>query len=677
MLGISTELPISYSIFCILLGVGYAYFLYRKNRLLSESLKIVLFTIRTIVVSALAFLLLNPLSTIIQNSEEKPIVILAQDVSFSTSDISDSLSFENLKLQLQDNFDVVTYSYSDKVNEYFTNKKLTYSTNISNLFNEIDLKYSNRNLSGIVLSSDGLYNEGSNPTYHKIAKKIPIYTVSVGDTIIKKDVKITNVLYNEISFLDNISPIEVQILADKCKGENIKVSLYLENKLIETKSLTINRNSEFIKTNFKLKNTRIALQNYKVKINTLSDEKSETNNLYNFSVDVLDSKYKILILADKVHPDIAAVKSVLDKNKNYEILQNKSSEILASELNKYNLVISFYLENENSDMIKELTENSVSVLMFVNPLSINVHNQIYPSSFVNSKGKNQEVTATYNSSFSKFNVSIDLQNYITGLPPLYSVFANYNISPSSQVLFYQKIGMHETNKPLIVLDENTNKKISVVYAEGVWRWRINDITENNFHKNFDELFTKIAQYLLVKEDKSRFRITHDKNIIEGQVLEFFAEYYNESYELNNEKEVTIKIKNKDNEQFNYVFSKDVNSSYFMKVSSLKSSKYTYTASYNNSEEIVKGSFNVISKQKESKVDVANHQLLYQLSFESNGKQYFDYSNIAKDLAESNQNKTIIHSSEKNESIINKMWLLVLLLSFLSFEWIVRKYNGFY
>ncbi|MBT6808881.1 MAG: hypothetical protein HOA52_05280 [Flavobacteriales bacterium] len=677
MLGISTELPIYYSIFCILLGVGYAYFLYRNNKLLSKTLKVVLFAVRTIVVSALAFLLLNPLSTIIQTSEEKPIVILAQDVSFSTSDISDSLSFENLKLQLHDNFDVVTYSYSDKVNEYFTNKKLAYSTNISNLFNEIDLKYSNRNLAGIVLSSDGLYNEGLNPTYHKIAKNIPIYTVSVGDTIIKKDVKITNVLYNEISFLDNISPVEVQILADKCKGENIKVSLYLENKLLETKSLTINQNSEFIKTNFKVKNSRVALQNYKVKINTISDEKSETNNLYNFSVDVLDSKYKILILADKVHPDIAAVKSVLDKNKNYEILQKKSSEILDSELNKYNLVISFYLENENSDMIKELTENSVSVLMFVNPLSVNVHNQIYPSSFVNSKGKNQEVTATYNSSFSKFNVSTDLQNYITGLPPLYSVFANYNISPSSQVLFYQKIGMHETKKPLIVLDETTNKKISVVYAEGLWKWRINDRTENNFHKNFDELFTKIAQYLLVKEEKSRFRITHDKNIIEGQVLKVFAEYYNESYELNNEKEVTIKIQNKDNEQFNYVFSKDVNSSYFMKVSSLKPSEYTYTASYNNSEEIVKGSFNVISKQKESKVDVANHQLLYQLSFESSGKQYFDYSNIATDLVESNQNKTIIHSLEKNESVINKMWLLILLLSFLSFEWIVRKYNGFY
>ena len=216
-----------------------------------------------------------------------------------------------------------------------------------------------------------------------------------------------------------------------------------------------------------------------------------------------------------------------------------------------------------------------------------------------------------------------------------------------------------------------------MYAEGLWKWRINDRTENNFHKNFDELFTKIAQYLLVKEEKSRFRITHDKNIIEGQVLKVFAEYYNESYELNNEKEVTIKIQNKDNEQFNYVFSKDVNSSYFMKVSSLKPSEYTYTASYNNSEEIVKGSFNVISKQKESKVDVANHQLLYQLSFESSGKQYFDYSNIATDLVESNQNKTIIHSSEKNESVINKMWLLILLLSFLSFEWIVRKYNGFY
>ena len=94
------------------------------------------------------------------------------------------------------------------------------STDISNLLDEVELKYSDRNLLAfIVVSSDGLYNKGSNPLYHKFSKSVPIYSI-IGDTSIFKDVSISNVLHNEISFLDNISPIEVQI-----KQKNVKERL--------------------------------------------------------------------------------------------------------------------------------------------------------------------------------------------------------------------------------------------------------------------------------------------------------------------------------------------------------------------------------------------------------------------------------------------------------------------
>ena len=99
MFGITTELPIYYSIICILLGVVYAYFLYRKNNFLSRKITSILFVFRAMVVSVLSFLLLNPLTTIVQHSQEKPLVILAQDVSKSTSTYSDSTSFTNLQTE--------------------------------------------------------------------------------------------------------------------------------------------------------------------------------------------------------------------------------------------------------------------------------------------------------------------------------------------------------------------------------------------------------------------------------------------------------------------------------------------------------------------------------------------------------------------------------------------------
>ena len=83
MFSITTELPIYYSVLCILLGVIYAYFLYRKNKFFSKKLTTVLFIFRALVVSVLSFLLLNPLSSVTETIEERPIIILAQDASVS------------------------------------------------------------------------------------------------------------------------------------------------------------------------------------------------------------------------------------------------------------------------------------------------------------------------------------------------------------------------------------------------------------------------------------------------------------------------------------------------------------------------------------------------------------------------------------------------------------------
>ncbi|MBT6815734.1 MAG: hypothetical protein HOA49_04950 [Flavobacteriales bacterium] len=679
MFSITTELPIYYSVLCILLGVVYAYFLYRRNKFLSKKLTALLFVFRALVVSVLSFLLLNPLSSVTNTIEKRPIIILAQDASFSTfSDSSDYQNLINLKNKLSSDFDVITYNYSDQIKEGFTTDKTGNSTNISHLLDEVDLKYSGRNLTGVVLSWDGLYNQGSNPLSHKISKSIPFYTIPLGDTSVLKDVRISEIQHNEISFLGNTAPVKVNIQTEKCKGEYITIKLFSEWKLIESKKIKINSNSEFIKTNFTIKNSSLGLHKYKVVVSSVSNEKSIENNSRSFYVEVLDSKYKILILYDAIHPDISAIKSVLDKNKNYEIVKEKLSEF-NSNYDKYNLVIYFAFSDNKLEELEKLKSSDVSLLLLVGPNSVSKLNYLYPSGKIVGKNKSQEVTASYNSDFSKFNVSTNLQNYLTDLPPLLAPFGTYNQSLTSEIILYQKIGLYTTEKPLIIVDNNSEKKYSVVYSEGLWKWKINDRNDNNLHQNFDELFSKMAQFLLIKEDKSRFRINYDKKIIQGKDMNFFAEYYNENYELNNEKDVSLHIKNKDGVIYDYVFSKNTNSSYFLRVSSLSEGSYNFTAKYNNSEQIVKGEFTILPKQIESKINTANHQILYQLSTESNAQMFdnFNTDQIVDTLKNNPLNKTLLHTSEKVKSVINIKWILILILLFILIEMVVRRYNGTY
>ena len=110
--------------------------------------------------------------------------------------------------------------------------------------------------------------------------------------------------------------------------------------LIQTDFLTINFSKNLnIKTTFNIKNNKSGISKYKVVLNTLKQEASISNNSYTFFIDVIDSKYKILILSDVVHPDLSAVKSVLDENKNYEVEYQKVSEFNSDNFQKYNRVI--------------------------------------------------------------------------------------------------------------------------------------------------------------------------------------------------------------------------------------------------------------------------------------------------------------------------------------------------
>ena len=79
MLRFSTDFPSYYYFFCILLGLIYAFFLYKSNRIVvSRQITIMLFILRTLFITILAFLLLNPYAKSFVNTIEKPIVIVAE-----------------------------------------------------------------------------------------------------------------------------------------------------------------------------------------------------------------------------------------------------------------------------------------------------------------------------------------------------------------------------------------------------------------------------------------------------------------------------------------------------------------------------------------------------------------------------------------------------------------------
>ncbi|MDC3306160.1 hypothetical protein OAV36_04460 [Flavobacteriales bacterium] len=668
---ISTDLPIIYSLACLFLGFGYAYFLYRKENLLSSKvLRYSLFIIRTFFIGFLTALLLNPIVKSLQNTSHKPIVIIAQDVSESILDTSSSNFLTNISEQLLD-FEVHHFSFSDNVNQGFSVENKGLLTNYSNLFQDMNSRFANQHIAGMILATDGLYNRGNNPLYGNLMN-YPIYAIAQGDTTVNKDVSIEKVKQNEIAFLGNTFPLEIAIAAQQCKGENIQVTILHKRKKIYTENVLITTDDDYEKVSVNLLADNVGLQYYTINISQFSDEKNVKNNSYTAYVDVIDSRYKILLLTDGIHPDIAAYKNAIEKNKNYAVEQISIADF-DEKLEAYQLVVIFGIK-ENFSVVKDLKESKIPLLIF--NLKQDIHKQFTSVFSFKNRGGLEEVKAVKNESFFNFTFSLDLLNLIDVAPPLYSPFGKYTIKVGAEVMLFQQIEGHTTNNPIIVLDEQNGRKMAIVTAEGFWKWKLYDYSISKNNLAFNELFSKLTQFLVLQGDKSKFRVNYKKQIAENSTIYFDASLYNESYELVNNKEISLIIKNEKGDNFVYEFSKS-NSKYNLNAGVLDVGKYTFFAKVKGSEMIKRGGFDVKATQLEQLHIIANHQLLNQLANSSGGKLFYpnQIEEIAAVIAKSKSNFKQIFTEEKLKGIINIPWILLSLLSLISLEWFLRKYNG--
>ena len=65
---------------------------------------------------------------------------------------------------------------------------------------------------------------------------------------------------------------------------------------------------------------------------------------------------------------------------------------LSSSFKEFNLIVTFYIENKNSNKLEKLKNSGVPILMFVNSKSFSLLNSLYSVGNVKSKNKVQEVT---------------------------------------------------------------------------------------------------------------------------------------------------------------------------------------------------------------------------------------------------------------------------------------------
>ena len=644
--------------------------------------------LRFLSVSIITFLLLTPLIRRTTRQVEKPVIAIGIDASQSVVSATDSVEvrqrlipgIEDLSRKLSDRFEIVSYTFGQDVSAGLQTGFMGKHTDISEFLNDLGGRFVNRNLGAVVIATDGIYNKGSNPVYaaHKLG--VPVYSIALGDTSLHEDVLIKFINTSKQVYLDDQFPFEIMIELDKFAGRNTTLTIRHSGATVFSRPVNAYDERSFVKVSGTLQAKEKGIQKYSVLIETAGNEFNKANNKRDFYVEVLESRIRVALVYEIPHPDISAIVSALGSSAKFQLTQLKPGD-LQNRPKEFDLYIFYQLPSPASltDPSKLLPQGSPALYIVGSQTDLTGFNRIKTGLAINSPRRSvTDIQAILNPDFSLFGFSKDASSLIREFPPLQSPSGTFETGVPTDVLFYQKIGNVGTKFPLVMFFDTPQRKTGIIAGENIWRWRMSDYMQKSDFVMFDEMFSKIVQYLAVKNDPSPFRINVKNRLEEGDPLEFDAMLFNPSHEPVNAPDVMLELKNEEGKIYPFLFTR-TDKAYYLNAGYFPSGSYTYNASVKTAQAVYRkqGMISIMPMDIEFVNLVADHALLQQMSARNEGKMVLqkDIPGLADLIMKRNDLKPVSHLQRRYTELTGEWWMFLLIIILLSAEWAIRKRNG--
>ena len=654
-----------------------AYFQYFYKAKNTAKVTISLFFLKALSLFLLLLLLINPIIKTTTYQNTKPTLSVLVDHSKSIEFFNEAVSVKDIVNQLKtnnslnDKFALENFGFGDNLqvtDSVFFNAN---ETNIYKAINGLD-NLNKRKNAPIILITDGNQTIGND--YEFISSNKKIYPIVVGDTTIYKDLKITQVNVNKYSYIKNKFPVEVILNYQGKESITTKFSIFNGAKIVFTKNITFSKevNSKIITTN--LSSTKEGLNYYTASLQKIENEKNTQNNNKNFSVEVIDEQTKVLIVTAVLHPDIGAIKKAIESNKQRTVdvfLIDK----FKNQINDYQLVTVYNPNNKFNNLLNEIKQNNSNFILVTGTnTDWNFLNKQQLGFFKKHINQTENYGANYNSSFLTF-----LQKDIgfDQFAPLEDKFGEVIFSKDHQNLLTQKINGIQTEQPLLsVLDVN-NQKISVVFGEGIWKWRASSFLNTNSFQEFDQFIGNLVQFTASNKKRSRLEVNTDNLYPANSNINISAFYTDKNYKFDARASIEITITNTATKEVKKLPLSLINNSYQVSVDNLISGDYIFSVEVLGQNIKKYGKFKISDYQIEEQFTSANKNKLQKLASKTGGKLYYknQIESLIQHLIEDKTYFTTQKSIEKEQNLIDWKWILFLVVILFTAEWFIRKYFG--
>jgi hypothetical protein len=633
--------------------------------------------LRFISVFSLLLLIINPvISRKIVETNKIPLAIVA-DNSRSISELkatTDALKLVetlNSNSALKEKFEIQSYTFDDT---FIAGKPLDFKGNQSNIHEvAVNLKQLNKNaFYPVVLITDGNQTIGNDYVYG-FHESTTLFPVVLGDTTTTFDLKINQLNANKYSFLKNKFPVEVFLQYNGNKSVSAAFSIEKNGKKITSQTVNFDVKNKVQSVQILLEADRVGLQKYKAVLSSSVKEKNSYNNTKNFAVEVLDQKKEIAIISDVSHPDLGAIKRAIESNAQRKVTIVKPNSI--SDLKKFNVLI-LYQPNASFRKVFEANKNLKINTFIVTGMATDytLLNQMQPDLVFKLTNKKEDFTASFASDFNLF-AQTDIQ--FSQFPPLENPFGKITEKGSVNTLLKAKVNGIEVGNPILTFSEKGSNRNAYLLGENSWKWRMESFVLNQSYEKYDLFIDKIIQYLSTNSAKKSLLVEHESFYNSGETIEIFAQYFNKSYELEENANLSITLTNKNTKSTkNYNFSK-ANNGYQAIFDGLTPGNYAFQVKETTSNASYNGTFEVLDFDVEKQFVNPDVSKLQQLANQNNGEIIYP-NQLEKLLQKLLQKDTYLPVEKtiiKNSPLIDSLWLLVIIVVSLAIEWFTRKYNG--
>ena len=677
--------PSAYLLPCALAAVGMAALLYFRNREWPTGPRLGLALLRGLAVGLLAFLLLGPLLRSITTRTQRPTLLIAEDVSASAKTEVEALApaLDAFAEGLAGQFDVERVRLGERVRPSDGDTSAAdAATDLAAVFEYARQQYPPELLAGIVVASDGIYNQGADPSYAAAGLLNPTYALAVGDTTPQRDVAIREVLHNRIAYLGDRLEIQVDVLATGLSGSGASVRLRGDGAGA-TEDVRFDRARDLETVRFEVTPTRAGLQRYRITVPAVGGERNTANNTREVFVDVLDARQRILLLAEAPHPDISALRRALDANENYETVYAPLARF-EGDVSEVDLVI-FHGVGRGAAraqaILRQLDARKVGRWFITGgrPLAGGLALQDLFS--LTAKPTSNVVTPDLNPGFRLFSIGEAWADQLRGYPPVDAPFGEYGPLAAGEALLRQRVGRVATDYPLLAMGEVGGVKQGVFAGEGLWRWRLAEYQATGRHEVFDEIVLATVQYLALRDDKRPFRVTPSQRVYTtNEPVRLQGELYNASFQLVNEPDVAVAISEAGGARYDFVMDK-VGSAYGLSAGRLPAGDYTYraTTDFAGGAYEASGAFSIQQVDLEQAVTTADWDLLRRVSSSRGGRLITaeGLDGLTQELIASSNAKPVLYQRVRTRPLIDWPWLLGIVMLLLAGEWFWRRRLGGY